>query len=199
MTRPDSPDTPAAQAPRRGSEDDVPGTRPPEPPGASTVAPADGPGGGVDVPVARQGGVESADDRARAAIAGPDPGAGAGRPARRRWAVGAAMPALALVGGLAAGFLLLPTAPGWLAPYLPVVVVAAVDALAGGLRAALDRVFDDLVFVVSLLTNAAIAVLLVLLGDRLGVGGALTTAVVIVFGIRIFTNVTALRRRLFGV
>jgi len=113
--------------------------------------------------------------------------------------VGTATPALALVAGLVAGFLLLPAVPGWLAPYLPVAVVAALDALVGGLRAALERVFDDRVFVASFLMNTAVAVLLVLLGDRLGVGGSLTTAVVIVFGIRIFTNATALRRRLFGV
>ncbi|OHV37154.1 MULTISPECIES: small basic family protein [Pseudofrankia] len=112
---------------------------------------------------------------------------------------GGAAPALALVAGLVAGFLLLPSAPGWLAPYLPVAVVAALDALVGGLRAALERVFDDVVFVASFLTNTTVAVLLVLVGDRLGVGGALTTAVVIVFGIRIFTNATALRRHLFGV
>ena len=107
------------------------------------------------------------------------------------------IPVAALVVGLVAGALMVPTAPGWLAPYLPVAVVAALDALAGGLRAALERVFDDVVFVVSFLTNAAVAMLLVGVGDRLGVGGALTTAVVVVFGIRIFTNATALRRHLF--
>ncbi|WP_041260816.1 small basic family protein [Pseudofrankia inefficax] len=109
------------------------------------------------------------------------------------------VPVLALVAGLVAGLLVRPTAPGWLAPYLPVAVVAALDALAGGLRAALERVFDDLVFVVSFLTNAGVAVALVAVGEQLGVGGALTTGVVVVFGIRIFTNATALRRHLFGV
>jgi small basic protein len=146
-------------------------------------------------------------DPAVAASCGPAPAAGAvPRSAWWRSSGGSRWPApswlvpvLALVAGLVAGFLVLPTAPGWLAPYLPVAVVAALDALAGGLRAALERVFDDLVFVVSFLTNAGVAVLLVLVGDRLGVGGALTTGVVVVFGIRIFTNVTALRRHLFRV
>jgi small basic protein len=107
------------------------------------------------------------------------------------------IPGLALLAGLVAGFVLSPTAPDWLAPYLPVVVVAALDALIGGVRARAERVFDDRVFVTSFVTNAVVAVLLVLLGDQLGVAGALTTAVVIVFGIRIFTNATALRRHLF--
>ncbi len=126
---------------------------------------------------------------------GPPPAAA--RPARA--AVPWLVPLLALTAGLVAGFLVSPTAPGWLAPYLPVGVVAALDALAGGLRAALERVFDDVVFVVSFVTNTVVAVLLVALGEGLGVGGALTTAVLIVFGIRIFTNAAALRRRLFGV
>ncbi|MBX6389340.1 MAG: small basic family protein [Frankia sp.] len=102
--------------------------------------------------------------------------------------------ALGLAVGLVAGVLAGPDAPGWLAPYLPVAVVAAIDALVGGLRAALERVFDDRVFVGSFLVNTAAAVLLAALGERLGVGGPLTTAVLIVFGIRIFTNVTSLRR-----
>ncbi|MBL7552200.1 small basic family protein [Frankia sp. AgB1.9] len=136
----------------------------------------------------------------------PEPGAAAaapGRPGAAWWRRAGAsswlVPLLALAAGLVAGFLVRPTAPDWLAPYLPVAVVAALDALAGGLRAALERVFDDLVFVVSFLTNAGVAVALVAVGERLGVGGALTTGVVVVFGIRIFTNATALRRHLFRV
>jgi small basic protein len=40
--------------------------------------------------------------------------------------------------------------------------------------------------------------MIVYLGDKLGVGGQLSTAVVVVLGIRIFGNAAALRRRLFG-
>jgi small basic protein len=108
------------------------------------------------------------------------------------------VPVAALAAGLAAGFLVTPRAPAWLAPYLPVAVIAAVDALAGGLRAAVERVFDEKVFVVSYVMNTLVAVALVALGVRLGVGEALTTAVLIVLGVRIFTNLTALRRHVFG-
>ena len=45
---------------------------------------------------------------------------------------------------------------------------------------------------------AVVAALIVWLGDQLGVGTQLSTAIVVVLGIRIFGNAAALRRRLFG-
>ncbi|HVV30894.1 MAG TPA: small basic family protein [Mycobacteriales bacterium] len=105
---------------------------------------------------------------------------------------------VALVAGLIAGRFLDLTAPDWLDPYLPIAVVAALDAVFGGLRARLDDVFSDRVFVVSFISNVVVAVLIVFLGDRLGVGSQLSTAVVVVLGIRIFSNAAAIRRRLFG-
>lgn len=104
---------------------------------------------------------------------------------------------LGLVVGVLAGFLIQPTVPAVLQPYLPIAVVAALDALFGGLRAHLDGVFDDRVFVVSFLSNVLVAALIVFLGDQLGVGSQLTTAVVVVLGIRIFSNAAAIRRHLF--
>lgn len=104
----------------------------------------------------------------------------------------------ALVLGLLLGLVLDPTVPGWAAPYLPIAVVAALDAVFGGVRARLEGVFDAKVFVVSFVSNVLIAALIVLLGDQLGVGGQLATAVVVVLGIRIFGNAAAIRRRLFG-
>ncbi|MCK9875996.1 DUF1290 domain-containing protein [Frankia sp. Ag45/Mut15] len=105
---------------------------------------------------------------------------------------------LALLIGVAAGLLLGPTAPHWLAPYLAVAVVAAVDAVLGGARAFVERTFDDGVFVVSFVGDVAVAVLLVLLGELVGFADALSTAVIVVLGIRIFTSATALRRALVG-
>ncbi|WP_244957221.1 DUF1290 domain-containing protein [Candidatus Frankia nodulisporulans] len=106
---------------------------------------------------------------------------------------------LALLIGVAAGLLLGPTAPHWLAPYLAVAVVAAaVDAVLGGARAFVERTFDDRVFVVSFVGDVVVAVLLVLLGELVGFADALSTAVIVVLGIRIFTSATALRRALVG-
>ena len=107
---------------------------------------------------------------------------------------------IALVGllaGVALGLFFHPDVPLWLQPYLPIAIVAALDAMFGGLRARLDGVFDDKVFVVSFLSNTIIAVLIVFFGDQLGVGSQLSTGVVVVLGIRIFSNVAAIRRKLF--
>lgn len=107
------------------------------------------------------------------------------------------IPAFALVVGVALGLFLDPTVPLWLQPYLPIAVVAALDAVFGGIRARLDGIFDAKVFVVSFVSNVFVAALVVFLGDKLGVGGQLSTAVVVVLGIRIFGNAAAIRRHLF--
>lgn len=108
------------------------------------------------------------------------------------------MPVITLVLGVVLGVVLQPTVPSWLSPYLPIAVVAALDALFGAIRAQLDGIFDDRVFVVSFIANVVVAGLVVFLGDHLGVGGQLSTAVVVVLGIRIFSNAAAIRRQLFG-
>jgi small basic protein len=105
--------------------------------------------------------------------------------------------ALALAAGIVLGLILRPTVPTWFEPYLPIAVVAALDAVFGGLRARLDGVFDAKVFVVSFISNVTVAALIVFLGDKLGVGSQLSTAVVVVLGIRIFGNAAAIRRHLF--
>jgi small basic protein len=105
--------------------------------------------------------------------------------------------AIALLAGIIAGLVLRPTVPTWLEPYLPIAVVAALDAVFGGIRARLDNVFDAKVFVVSFVSNVLVAALIVYLGDKLGVGSQLSTAVVVVLGIRIFGNAAAIRRRVF--
>ena len=105
--------------------------------------------------------------------------------------------AIGLALGIAVGLLLEPTVPFWLQPYLPIGVVAALDAVFGGLRALLEGMFDDKVFVVSFLSNVLVAGLVVFLGDQLGVGAQLSTGVVVVLGVRIFSNAAAIRRHLF--
>ncbi|HEX6970029.1 MAG TPA: small basic family protein [Micromonosporaceae bacterium] len=107
------------------------------------------------------------------------------------------VPVLALLAGAVLGLFLDPTVPVALQPYLPIAVVAALDAVFGGIRAKLDGVFDDKQFVVSFVGNVLIAALIVYLGDQLGVGAQLSTGVVVVLGVRIFGNAAAIRRRLF--
>jgi small basic protein len=107
------------------------------------------------------------------------------------------IPFLALVVGVVLGLVFEPTVPSALQPYLPIAVVAALDAVFGGVRAQLDGIFNDRVFVVSFVSNVLVAALVVFLGDQLGVGGQLSTGVVVVLGIRIFSNAAAIRRHLF--
>ncbi|GIG56465.1 membrane protein [Longispora fulva] len=104
---------------------------------------------------------------------------------------------LALIAGVALGLILKPTVPVELQPYLPIAVVAALDALFGGLRAKLSKMFDDRQFIISFVSNVLVAGLIVFLGDQLGVGGQLATGVVVVLGVRIFSNVAAIRRHFF--
>lgn len=104
---------------------------------------------------------------------------------------------LGLLVGIVLGLWLRPDVPFGLDPYLPIAVVAALDAVFGGLRAYLDGIFDDKVFVISFVSNVLIASGIVFLGDQLGVGGQLSTGVIVVLGIRIFSNVAAIRRHLF--
>ncbi|GAB4061300.1 small basic family protein [Catellatospora paridis] len=104
---------------------------------------------------------------------------------------------LALIAGVVLGVVLNPTVPDALQPYLPIAVVAALDAVFGGVRAKLDGIFDDKQFVISFVSNVLVAGFIVYLGDKLGVGVQLSTGVVVVLGVRIFGNVAAIRRRLF--
>ena len=104
---------------------------------------------------------------------------------------------LALIVGVVLGVVLDPQVPAALLPYLPIAVVAALDAVFGGVRAKLDGIFDDKQFVISFISNVLVAGIIVYLGDQLGVGGQLSTGVVVVLGVRIFGNVAAIRRHLF--
>jgi small basic protein len=107
------------------------------------------------------------------------------------------IPLIGLIGGVLIGLLWGPHVPLALQPYLPIAVIAALDAVFGAVRAVLDGIFNDKVFVVSFLSNVVVAAFIVFLGDQLGVGAQLSTGVVVVLGVRIFSNVASIRRHLF--
>ena len=102
-----------------------------------------------------------------------------------------------LILGVLIGVVVHPDIPIVFQPYLPIMIVAALDALLGAARAYFERNFSDKVFVISFFSNVIAATLLVLLGNQLGVGAQLQTAVIVVLGIRIFSNVSAIRRFIF--
>jgi small basic protein len=100
-----------------------------------------------------------------------------------------------LVGAILA-LIFQPQVPQDLTRYVALAVVAAIDSSFGGVRAYLERTFNDRIFVLAFVTNAALAMGIVWVGDQLGAD--FSTAVVVVFGVRIFQNLAAVRRRVFG-
>ena len=103
---------------------------------------------------------------------------------------------IGLVVGAIVALLLRPSVPAEMSRYVAMAVVAAIDSSFGGVRSYLERTFNDRIFVIAFVTNAGLAMGLVWVGDQLGVD--LTTAIVVVFGVRIFQNLAAIRRRVFG-
>jgi small basic protein len=101
-----------------------------------------------------------------------------------------------LVVGALIAILLHPTVPQDLSRYVAMAVVAAIDAAFGGMRTYLEHTFSDRIFIAAFASNALVAILLVWVGDQLGVD--LTAPVVVVLGIRIFQNLAAIRRRVMG-
>jgi small basic protein len=108
------------------------------------------------------------------------------------------IPVIGLIGGIIVGLFVNPEVPLWMQPYLPIAVIAALDAVFGAFRAVLEGIFSDKVFVISFLSNVVVAAFIVFLGDQLGVGSQLSTGVVVVLGIRIFSNVASIRRHLLS-
>ncbi|MGH2513467.1 MAG: small basic family protein [Candidatus Limnocylindrales bacterium] len=78
------------------------------------------------------------------------------------------------------------------ARYSAVAIVAALDSVLGAVRAELDGVYDNRIFVSGFITNAVVAVLLTFLGDRLGLD--LYLVALVTFGPRIFQNLALIRR-----
>src|SRR5947207_13305522 len=103
---------------------------------------------------------------------------------------------IGLVVGAIVALVLRPSVPAEMSRYVAMAVVAAIDSSFGGVRTYLERTFNDRIFVIAFVSNAALAMGLVWVGDQLGVD--LTTAIVVVFGVRIFQNLAAIRRRVFG-
>jgi len=104
--------------------------------------------------------------------------------------------AVGLLIGVLLGVVFQPEVPIWMQPYLPIAVVAALDAVFGAFRALLDGIFDDRVFLVSFLSNVVVAAFIVFLGDQLGVGAQMSTGVVVVLAARIFANLAGIRRHI---
>ena len=101
---------------------------------------------------------------------------------------------IGLLIGLIAGFLSPWTIPGQYTLYAAAGLLAALDSALGGVRSRLKGEFKLDVYLSGTVGNAAIAVFLTWLGDRLGI--PLYLAAVVVFGTRMFQNFGEIRREL---
>ena len=96
--------------------------------------------------------------------------------------------------------LILGVVVGWLTPlHIParsanLTPAAALDAVFGGSRAALERVFDLSNFITGFFSNVILAVVLVYVGDLIGIN--LYYVALIGFGLRVFINLAAIRKNI---
>lgn len=104
------------------------------------------------------------------------------------------LPFLGLLLGLAIGWFSPFTVPVEYSKYLSVAILAALDSVFGGVRAAQEEHFDSTVFLTGFFTNILLASLLAYIGDRVGVD--LYLAAVVAFGVRLFNNLAIIRRHL---
>ena len=102
------------------------------------------------------------------------------------------LPLVGLLIGVLAGLVLNVNVGFELSRYSDVAILAALDSVLGAVRAELDGVYDNRIFISGFLVNAIVAVLLVFIGDRLSLD--LYLVALINFGFRIFNNVALIRR-----
>jgi len=104
------------------------------------------------------------------------------------------LPILGLIVGLSIGYISPFAVPVAYAKYLSVGILAALDSVLGGVRAAQEDHFDSMVFLTGFFANMFLAGLLAYIGDRIGVD--LYLAAVVAFGVRLFQNLAIIRRHL---
>jgi small basic protein len=102
------------------------------------------------------------------------------------------LPLVGLLLGVLAGYLLNVNVSFEFSRYVAVAILAALDSVLGAVRAELDGVYDNRIFVSGFIANAIVAVLLTFIGDRLNID--LYLVALINFGFRIFNNVALIRR-----
>jgi small basic protein len=102
------------------------------------------------------------------------------------------LPILGLIVGIILGLITDLRIPEEYSNYLSIAVLAAFDTLFGGIRAYLQNIYDDKVFVSGFFFNIGLAASLAFLGVHLGVD--LYLAAVFAFGVRLFQNIAVIRR-----
>ncbi|MFN8670869.1 MAG: small basic family protein [Candidatus Sericytochromatia bacterium] len=99
---------------------------------------------------------------------------------------------ISLILGMIIGFLSPFSIPVELSKYFAVSILAGLDTSIGGLRAGIEKHFRLSIFISGFTFNIFLAAILVYLGDLLGID--LYLAAILVFGMRLFNNITFIRR-----
>ncbi len=102
------------------------------------------------------------------------------------------LPLAGLLVGVLAGLVLDVNVSFEFSRYTAVAILAALDSVLGAVRAELDGVYDNRIFISGFIVNAIVAVILTFIGDRLSID--LYLVALITFGFRIFNNVALIRR-----
>ena len=102
------------------------------------------------------------------------------------------LPVLGLVLGILLGMFFPVVIPVAYAKLFSVALLASLDSVFGGLRAAAADRFTNAVFITGFFSNALLAAFLVFIGDRRGID--LYYVALLTFGFRIFKNLAGLRR-----
>ena len=102
---------------------------------------------------------------------------------------------IAVLVGILLGILIPYNLSSSMLSYVAVALIAALDSVFGGLLANLNKRFNINVFMIGLVSNAILGIFLTFIGNILGI--SLSFAVIVVFGVRMFNNMAAIRRMTF--
>ncbi|MCP8970240.1 small basic family protein [Ectobacillus ponti] len=106
------------------------------------------------------------------------------------------LPILGIILGVFLGLSSNITIPEQYSNYLSIALLAALDTLFGGIRAHLQNMYDEAVFISGFFFNIILAASLAFLGVHLGVD--LYLAAIFAFGVRLFQNIAVIRRLLLA-
>ncbi len=104
---------------------------------------------------------------------------------------------LAILLGIVLGLFLPVPSDEALSLYFVVGIFASLDAVLGAIRSNLENKYDSKIFLSGFILNTIVAMILAYLGDKLSL--PLYYAAIFVFGTRIFSNISIIRRVLIKV
>lgn len=94
--------------------------------------------------------------------------------------------------GLALGFLVPWSIPAGHSNVFAVLLALSLDSVFGGIKAAIEGVFDDKILILGFVCNAILSAFLLYVGNNIGI--SLYYMALFAFGVRIFRNMGVLRQ-----